>query len=86
MILRNHGLLVTAETVPDAFLQLFMLQRACEIQVLAQSGGEATISVNQQVVEGIDAQSEIVLEGMGGDIAWPALMRKMDRLDSSYKT
>src|SRR6185295_5791132 len=39
LILRNHGLLTVGQTVPDAFLSMFLLERACRIQILAQSGG-----------------------------------------------
>ncbi len=39
LILRNHGLLTVGPTVADAFLSMFLLERACRIQILAQSGG-----------------------------------------------
>ncbi|MDE2621088.1 MAG: class II aldolase/adducin family protein, partial [Sphingomonadales bacterium] len=41
MILRNHGLLAVGETIGEAFFWLYTLQKACEIQVLAQAGGAA---------------------------------------------
>ena len=43
LILRNHGLLTVGRSIADAFLAMFTLQRACEIQVLAQSGGGALV-------------------------------------------
>ena len=51
----------------------------------AQSGSGELIHVNSAIVDGIKAQVEIVTRGMGGDLAWPALLRKLDRSDSSYR-
>lgn len=85
LILRNHGLLTVGETIADAFLRLFMLQRACEIQVLAQSGGGQLRSVPLPIRAGIPAQYQVVTHGQGGALAWPALLRKLDRFDPSYR-
>lgn len=79
MILRNHGLLTVGATVADAFLGMFILQRACEIQLQAQTGGVALTQVPATIVAGMQAQSEIVLRGAGGGLAWPGLLRKLDR-------
>lgn len=84
MILRNHGLLTCAPTVADAFLSMYTLQRACEVQVLAQSGGAALIEVPRQIVAGIQAAAKQVTRNAGGKLAWPALLRKLDRLDPGY--
>jgi ribulose-5-phosphate 4-epimerase/fuculose-1-phosphate aldolase len=84
LILRNHGLLTVGRTIADAFLFMFVLQRACEIQVHAQAGAEL-ISVDPKIVGGVKANVEAVTKGMGGDIAWPALLRKLDRSDRSYR-
>src|SRR6202022_657586 len=43
LILRNHGLLTIGRTVAEAFLSMFILERACKIQILAQSGGTALV-------------------------------------------
>jgi len=39
LILKNHGLLAAGTTLEEAFIVMFRLQRACEIQVAAQAGG-----------------------------------------------
>lgn len=83
-ILRNHGLLTVGPAVADAFLMMFNLQRACEIQVRAQ--GAAVTAVDPRILAGVKANAEKVTRGLGGQIAWPALLRKLDRLDSSYKS
>ena len=50
LILRNHGLLTVGSTVADAFLAMFTLERACEIQVMAEAGGRALIPVPQAIL------------------------------------
>ncbi len=79
MILRNHGLLTCAATIPDAFLNMFILQRACEIQLLAQSTGQPLITVNSAILNGIRAQAKAVLRQSGGQLAWPGLLRRIER-------
>ena len=86
MILRNHGLLTCAETVADAFLFMFMLQKACEIQVRAQAGGGELIPIARPIVEGIRKAAKVVLRQSGGMIAWPAILRKLDRQDPSWRS
>ncbi len=86
MILRNHGLLTCAETVADAFLYMYILQRACEVQVLAQSGGGELVPIPAPVVEGIRKAAKVVLRQSGGMIAWPGILRKLDRMDPAWRT
>jgi len=85
LILRNHGLLTTGETIADAFLFMYVLETACQIQIMAQSGGGDLVQVPQPIVDGIQAQAEQVTKGLGGALAWPGLLRKLDRRDSSYR-
>ncbi len=85
LILRNHGLLTCGATVADTFLSLYVLQRACEIQVRAQAGGGELIPVPQAIVDGIRAQREVVTRGAGAMVAWPAVLRRLDRRDPSWR-
>ena len=85
MILRNHGLLTCAETVADAFLFMYILQKACEVQIRAQSGGGELIRIAQPIVDGIRKAAKQVLRGSGGMIAWPGILRKLDRADPSWR-
>ncbi|WP_227681441.1 class II aldolase/adducin family protein [Psychrobacter sp. SCQQ22] len=85
MILRNHGLLTCADTVANAFLYMYIMQRACEIQIKAQSGGGVLTLIPAQILAGIQAASEQVTRGANGDIAWPALLRKLRRTDPSFE-
>ena len=86
MILRIHGLLTCAQTVADAFLYMYLLQKACEVQVLAQAGGGELIPVPQPIVDGIRQAATAVLRQSGGMIAWPGILRKLDRADPSWRT
>ena len=85
LILRNHGLLTTGPTIADAFLMMYVLETACQIQVMAQSSGGELIQVSKPIVEGIQAQAAEVTRGLGGHLVWPGLLRKLDRLDRSYR-
>lgn len=85
LILRNHGLLTAAETIPDAFLFMYALETACQIQLTAQSASTDLIQVPDPIVKGIKAQAEQVTKGLGGALAWPGLLRKLDRTDSSFR-
>lgn len=88
MVLRNHGLMTCLPSIPDAFLAMFTFQRACDIQVMAQSGGGELIPIPQQILDGARSMMAGVTRtknGMGGSLAWPALLRKLDRIDPSYR-
>ncbi|MDH3350816.1 MAG: class II aldolase/adducin family protein [Gammaproteobacteria bacterium] len=85
LMLRNHGLLTTGATIADAFLLMYLFETACQIQVMAQSSGADLIHVPSPVVDGILAQAEQVTKGLGGQLVWPGLMRKLDRADTSFR-
>ncbi len=85
LILRNHGLLTTAPTIADAFLLMYVLETACQIQIMAQSGGGELVRIPQPILEGVQAQAEQVTKGLGGSLIWPGLLRKLDRRDSSFR-
>jgi len=85
MILRNHGTLAIGKTCADAFMRMFFLERACSMQVRALAGGAATNWPNQGVPEKTASQGRGSFDGTMGAMAWPALRRKCDRVDPSYK-
>jgi ribulose-5-phosphate 4-epimerase/fuculose-1-phosphate aldolase len=86
LMLRNHGLLTVGETVADAFLSMYTFEAACTIQVRAQAGGGKLIPIPAQIIAGAQAQAKAVTKGLGGMLAWPALLRRLDRLDPSYRS
>jgi ribulose-5-phosphate 4-epimerase/fuculose-1-phosphate aldolase len=78
LILRNHVLLTVGETVADAFVAMYYLEASCAIQVRAQAGGEL-IPVPKEVLD------QAVSRTRQGPRVWPGLLRRLDRLDPSYK-
>jgi len=84
LILRNHGLLTAAKSIPDAFLAMYLLETACQIQIMAQSSGAELSQISPQILAGIAAQAEKVTKGLGGQLAWPGLLRKLDRVNPGY--
>ena len=85
LMLRNHGLLTVGRTIPDAFLAMYTFENTCRIQIDAQAGGEL-VQVDPRVLQGLAEVMKTVTAGQGPNIAWPALLRKLDNLDPSYKT
>ena len=84
MILRNHGLLTVGCSVSDAFLAMYFLETSCQIQISAQAGG--TLSpVPQKVLDGVTSAVRVQQsKGSAADLAWPALLRRLDRLSPGY--
>jgi ribulose-5-phosphate 4-epimerase/fuculose-1-phosphate aldolase len=85
MILRNHGLLTLGKSAAEAFLSMYILERACRIQILAQSGNATLLPVPEPILENVASQLSAVTLGQGAQLAWPGLLRKLDRLDPSYR-
>jgi ribulose-5-phosphate 4-epimerase/fuculose-1-phosphate aldolase len=84
MILRNHGLLTVGRTAAEAFLAMFLLERACKIQILAQAGDEL-VEIPDPIVRLVESQVKAVTVGQGAALTWPGLLRKLDRIDPSYR-
>jgi ribulose-5-phosphate 4-epimerase/fuculose-1-phosphate aldolase len=88
MLLRNHGLLATGRSVPEAFLRLYRLERACQIQVDAAAAG--TLNVMGDNLAGksgadMDRFSEMESDVGIGDLEFAALIRRLDKTDSSWR-
>ena len=84
MVLRNHGLMTCGKSVSDAFLTMYTLQRCCEIQIAAQSGGAELIPIPQAILAGAKESMRKVTRGAGSGVAWPALMRKLQRVSPGF--
>ena len=86
VILRNHGLLAWGPTLPMAFVRLWTLQRACEVQAAQAALGPAIPvpeAVAQQTVR--DSFQWDAKFGAGQDV-FDALVRRVDRIDTGYKS
>lgn len=92
MILRNHGTLTVGNTVAQAFVRMYFLERACEAQVLMLAAGRAALNepgegVAEKVAEQI--ASPAAADGMRNlaeHLVWPALLRKLDRIDPGFRS
>ncbi len=86
LILRNHGLLTVGGNVGGAFVIMHNLVRACEIQVMAQSmGGTNLVPISQEILESQFANAIEVGAGHGMDFAWDGILRRLDKMDTSYR-
>lgn len=87
LILRNHGTLTIGSSVAEAFLRMYFLERACEAQVMMLGAGRDGLNPPPaHAVETVRAQvrspqARVISE----QVAWPALLRKLDRIDPSYR-
>ena len=87
MMLRNHGLLTLGPTVADAFLSMYLFETVCTIQVRAQAGGGELVPVDPAIISTAQQQARGATGGVGGGaLAWPGLLRRLDRADTSYRT
>lgn len=88
MILRNHGILTVGRTVPEAFSRLYRLERACQIQIDAAAAGRLNIipdSVAAASKRDMDSFAGRETDGDLGALEFAALMRKLDKIDPSYR-
>ena len=87
MILRNHGTLALGDTVGEAFIRIYFLERACEAQIKALSAGDGNLSNPPQGSPELTAEmGKVGLKLSANLLAWPALLRKAYRLDPSFAT
>jgi ribulose-5-phosphate 4-epimerase/fuculose-1-phosphate aldolase len=85
LMLRNHGILTAGATIADAFLFMYLFEASCMIQVRAQAGGGELIPIAKPILDGIQMAAKNVTRGLGGQLAWPGLLRKLDRTDRSFR-
>jgi len=84
LMLRNHGLLTVGKTIAEAFLLMYTFEAACTIQLRAQAAATELVYVTPEVLEANKAAASAVTLGMGAQLAWPALLRKLDRRSPGY--
>jgi ribulose-5-phosphate 4-epimerase/fuculose-1-phosphate aldolase len=93
MLLRNHGLLALGRTIPEAFNNMYRLERACQVQLLALACNTELHMPAEEAVKRANVQlSKNTAAGHGGRdtppfgvLEWPSLLRKLDRRDPSYR-
>jgi ribulose-5-phosphate 4-epimerase/fuculose-1-phosphate aldolase len=90
MVMRNHGLLTVGRNAAEAFMAMWRMQRACEVQIAAfqQSGSGFHPLSAEMLKSGIERGGKAFWAGGTNDpvgLEWPSLVRRMDRIDPSYK-
>jgi ribulose-5-phosphate 4-epimerase/fuculose-1-phosphate aldolase len=84
LMLRNHGLLTVGSGVADAFLSMYLFETVCMIQVRAMAGGGELIHVAPEIIATAREQAAQVTRGLGAGLAWPGLLRRLDRKLPGY--
>jgi ribulose-5-phosphate 4-epimerase/fuculose-1-phosphate aldolase len=84
MILRNHGTLAVGTSVGDAFQTMYFLERACAVQIAALAGG-ANLLLPADPVQQVVTRQVSSFGDVADRLLWPAMLRKLDRLDPGYR-
>ena len=85
MVLRNHGLLVVAPTIPQAFSNIYRAELACKAQVMAMTSGTELVMPSPEVIALTNHLYRPEVRRPFGVLEWPALLRKLDRIDPTYR-
>ena len=85
MFLRNHGTLTQGRSIAEAFILMHNLERTCEIQIAAQSGGRELALPPDDIIE----RTVQIAQGVGdqhfADVGFDSVLRQLDRIDPSYQ-
>jgi len=89
LFLRNHGIIAMGRTPGEAFMWCYRAERACRMQLAVQQAGVETVALPEAVIEETVERNRFLNSPEGyraiGVNEWPALLRKLDRIDPSYK-
>lgn len=86
LMLRNHGLLTVGATVGEAFVFMYLFETVCNIQVRALAGGRPLSHIDPALVATAREQVKAATQGQGAAMAWPGLLRRLDRALPGYDT
>ena len=82
MVLRNHGLLTAGATVGDAWVRMWNLERACQVQIMAMSTGQP---IHHPPQEAVEKTAGLLTATGASELTWPWLLRLLDARDPSYR-
>jgi ribulose-5-phosphate 4-epimerase/fuculose-1-phosphate aldolase len=86
LILRNHGVLTVGRSIGEAFNWMHRVELACHSQLAAMACNTPLVKVAPEVLEETWKNYQPSTRRPYGLMEWPALLRKLDRMDPSYKT
>ena len=84
--MRNHGLLTVAPSVAQAFSNIYRAELACKVQVMAMSANTEIGTPPEAIIEKTNALYRPETRRPFGVLEWPGLLRKLDRIDPSFRT
>lgn len=85
MILRNHGTLTIGGNCATAFLRMYFLEQACKTQIFAQSDTKEPLEEPPEMGARVMQQgAPAFIQGLGDNLAWPGLIRRLNRLNPGY--
>ena len=82
LIMKNHGLLTVGETAGESFMNMYYAVRMCEVATQAQGSGLKLETSTKELWEKSQKQYDAFSPGPN---EWPALLRRCDAVDPSYK-
>ena len=85
MLMRNHGILAVGRTIEECFFYLYFLEMACKIQVDVLASGQDMVLASDEIVDGLFTGSGAPEQSPAGSRMWPAMLRLLDRKDSSFR-
>jgi ribulose-5-phosphate 4-epimerase/fuculose-1-phosphate aldolase len=86
LMLRNHGTLTAGKSIAQAFELMYFLEKACKIQILTQTAGAEIQHPSEESIQNTVNDLQAVAGANGADLlVWPALLRKLDRIDSGFR-
>jgi ribulose-5-phosphate 4-epimerase/fuculose-1-phosphate aldolase len=90
LMLRNHGLLTVGPTIPAAFAAMYAFETSCAVQIRAQAGGTMAsgelLQIGAEILRTSAEQARMATLSKGpGELVWPGLLRRLDRIDQGYR-
>ena len=86
VVLLNHGLLTLGHTVHGALMRLYMLERACEVEIIARQLGEPPVMIEDYIIERASSRmKKMRLNDDYGRMEWDGLVRQVDRKGFNYR-
>jgi ribulose-5-phosphate 4-epimerase/fuculose-1-phosphate aldolase len=87
MVLRNHGLLTCGRSIAQAFMTMHSLEKSCSLQIAAQAGGDLVMpskAVCEHTAAQFNSEADVSTGNSLNQLAWEALLRKLDRQNPGY--
>ena len=86
LLLRNHGTLTVGRTVAEAFLRMYFLERACTMQVRTRILGHDDYPTHPEVIDkNAKLSAAAGMQSVANRLLWPAMLRRLDRIDPGYR-